>query len=108
MALVLAAASQARQQLVDNVASLKRSNDAAVHLAQLLPPGGRAAKMRRAVSHLGEVLVIGALLAEQQQDLCCKVEAQSINAASCSFAGAHFETKPKLSAIVGVRGVAGT
>ncbi|CAK9074381.1 unnamed protein product [Durusdinium trenchii] len=97
-------AYRARQQLVDNVASLKRSNDAAVHLAQLLPPGGRAAKMRRAVSHLGEVLVIGALLAEQQQDLCCKVEAQSINAASCSFAGAHFETKPKLSAIVGVRG----
>lgn len=50
---------QARQQLVDNVASLKRSHDAAIHLAQLLPAGGRAAKLRRAVSHLGEVLVIG-------------------------------------------------
>lgn len=61
---------QARQQLVDNVASLKRSHDAAIHLAQLLPAGGRAAKLRRAVSHLGEVLVIGAWLAEQSRGVC--------------------------------------
>ena len=58
---------QARQQLVDNVASLKRSHDAAIHLAQLLPKGGRAAKLRRAVSHLGEVLVIGAWMAEESR-----------------------------------------
>ena len=38
---------QARQQLVDNVASLKRSHDAAIHLAQLLPAGGRAAKREK-------------------------------------------------------------
>ena len=55
---------QARQQLIDNVASLKRSHDAAIHLARLLPSGGRAAKLRRSVSHLGEVLVLGARIAD--------------------------------------------
>ena len=44
---------------------LKRSHDAAVHLAQLLPAGGRAAKLRRSVSHLGEVLVLGAWVVDQ-------------------------------------------
>lgn len=54
---------EAKTQLLQNVSSLKRNQETANLLARLLPEGGRAAKMRRSVSHLSEVLVLGALAA---------------------------------------------
>eukprot|EP00435_Cladocopium_sp_Y103_P022998 s4134_g5.t1 len=52
-------AAAAKSKLLDNVNSIKRAQEAAAHLARLLPPGGRPSKVRRTVTHLGEVLLLG-------------------------------------------------
>lgn len=54
---------EAKTQLLQNVPSLKRNQEAAGLLARLLPEGGRAMRMRRSVAHLSEVLLLGALAA---------------------------------------------
>ena len=57
----VAACVEAKTQLLQNVSSLKRNQETANLLARLLPEGGRATRMRRSVSHLSEVLLLGAL-----------------------------------------------
>ena len=47
---------EAKTQLLQNVSSLKRNQEAAGLLARLLPEGGRAMRMWRSVAHLSEVL----------------------------------------------------
>ena len=50
---------EAKTKLLSNVDNLKRAQSAAARLAELVPPGGRPGKVRRTVTHLSEVLLLG-------------------------------------------------
>eukprot|EP00438_Fugacium_kawagutii_P015895 Skav226668 [mRNA] locus=scaffold861:144100:146492:+ [translate_table: standard] len=52
-------AAAAKSKLLDNVSSLKRAQETAGVLAGLMPAGGRPSKVRRTVTHLSEVLLLG-------------------------------------------------
>ena len=55
--------TEARSRLLASVGSLKRAGETANVLAQLLPGGGKASKLRRGVMHLAETNLLSTLVA---------------------------------------------
>ena len=54
---------EAKEKLLQGTGALKRARETANLLAQLLPRGGKASKMRRGVIHLAETTLLSALFA---------------------------------------------
>ena len=54
---------EAKEKIVQGTGALKRAGETANLLAQLLPRGGKASKMRRGVMHLAETTLLSALFA---------------------------------------------